>query len=243
MSIPYMAIATRTRSKVLQESSNEKEFEDFLNKMVTSVKDDDTSSASYTMSSSSSSSSSSYYWSAESPNSVVPGSTSSDDTSTVTSNHVCTDDYVSDNNISIQGSSDGNIASLPGLTQSVDTDLKVSISSAFTWLYNVHTLLQEILTFWHFTQNISFCIFQFPQDWPSHIHCLAVFPHQVPIPVEWLELKNIENSYHPSCQCELPSPWIHQRPSCLVFLPWNMSKTLPIWPLQICTEHSSGRSR
>ena len=162
VSIPYMAIATRTRSKGLQESSNEKEFEDFLNKMVTSVKDDDTSSTSYTTSSSSSSSFSSYYWSGESPDSVVPGSTSSDGTSTVTSNHVCTDDYVSDNNISVQGSSDGNIVSLPGLTQSVDIDLKVSISSAFTKPYNVHTLLQEILTFWHFTQNISFCIFQFP---------------------------------------------------------------------------------
>ena len=127
-----MATATRTRSKGLQESSNEKEFEDFLNKMVTSVKDDDTSSASYTMSSSSSSSSSSYYWSGESLDSVVPGSTSSDGTSTVTSNHVCTDDYVSDNNISVQGSSDGNIVSLPLVTQSVDIDLKVSISSAFT---------------------------------------------------------------------------------------------------------------
>ena len=120
-----MAIATRTRSKILQESSNEKEFESFLNEMVTSVKDDDTSSASSTTSSSSSSS---YYWSGESPDSVVPGSTSSDDTSTVT---VCTDDYVSDNNVSVQGSSDGNIVSLPGLTQRVDTDLKVSISSAF----------------------------------------------------------------------------------------------------------------
>ena len=62
VSIPYMAIATRTRSKGLQESSNEKGFEDFLNKMVTSVKDDDTSSASSTTSSSSSSS---YYWSGE----------------------------------------------------------------------------------------------------------------------------------------------------------------------------------
>ena len=124
VTVPYMAIATRTRSKVLQESSNEKEFEDFLNEMVTSVKDDDTSSASSTTSSSSSSSSSTYYWSGESPDSVVPGSTSSDDTSTVT---VCTDDYVS-----VQGSSDGNIASLPGLTQNVDIDLKVSISLSFT---------------------------------------------------------------------------------------------------------------
>ena len=131
MSIPYMAIATRTRSKGLQELSNEKEFEDFLNEMVTSVKDDDTSSASSTMSSSSSSS---YYWSGESPDSVVPGSTSSDDTSTVTSNHVCTDGFVSDNNVSIQGSSDGNIVSLPGFTQIMNTDLNVSIGLVLTWL-------------------------------------------------------------------------------------------------------------
>ena len=55
-----------------------------------------------------------------------------------------------------------------------------------------------MLTFWHFTQNISLYIFQFPQDWPSHIHCLAVFPRQVPIPVDWHELKNVEKSYYPS---------------------------------------------
>ena len=133
-----MAIATRTRSKNLQSSSNEQEFQDFLNTMVTSVKNDDTSSASYTTSSSSSSSSSSHYWSPESPDSVVPGSTSTSsdvDTSTVvTSNHVCTDGYVSDNHISEHGSSDGNITSLRGLTKCVDTDLKVSIGSVLTWL-------------------------------------------------------------------------------------------------------------
>ena len=71
-------------------------------------------------------------------------------------------------------------------------------------VYNVHTLLQEILTFWHFTQNISFCTFQFPQDWPSHIHCLAVFPRQVPIPIDWLQIENFEHCYHPLCKCELP---------------------------------------
>ena len=144
VSIPYMAIATRTRSKGLQESSNEKEFEDFLNEMVTSVKDDDTSSASSTTSSSSSSSSSSYYWSGEIPDSVVPGSTSSDDTSTVTSNHVCTDGNVSDNNVSSQGSSDGNIASLPGFTKIMNTDLNVSIGLVLTWL----------TTFTHFYKKI-----------------------------------------------------------------------------------------
>ena len=135
-----MAIATRTRSKGLQESSNEKEFEDFLNEMVSSVKAD-TSSASSTTSSSSSSS---YYWSGESPDSVVPGSTSSDDTSTVTSNHVCTDGNVSDNNVSSQGSSDGNIASLPGFTKIMNTDLNVSIGLVLTWL----------TTFIHFYKKI-----------------------------------------------------------------------------------------
>ena len=139
VTIPYMAIATRTRSKVLQESS-EKEFEEFLNEIITSGKDDDTSSYSST----SSSSSSSYYWSGESPDSVVPGSTSTDDTSTVTSNHVCTDGNVSDNNVSSQGSSDGNIASLPGFTKIMNTDLNVSIGLVLTWL----------TTFTHFYKKI-----------------------------------------------------------------------------------------
>ena len=124
--VPYMAIATRTRSKVLQESSENKEFQEFLNSMVSSVNQDVTSSESSTMSSSSSSS---YYWSGESPDSVVPGSTSSSDyTSDVdTSNHIASDNYSN----SIQGSSVGTFDPLPGFTQSMNNDLKVSLNLFF----------------------------------------------------------------------------------------------------------------
>ena len=115
-----MAIATRTRSKVSQESANDKEFQDFLNTMVASSQNDVSSSES---SSSTSSSSSSYEWSAESPDSVVPGSTSS-------SSNV-TDYDISDHN-SIQGSSEDNISiSVPDFTQSVNTDLQVSLHLFF----------------------------------------------------------------------------------------------------------------
>ena len=118
-----MAIATRTRSKVSQESTNDKEFQDFLNTMVTSSQNDVSSSESSTTSSSLSSSSSTYEWSAESPDSVVPGSTSS-------SSNV-TDYDISDHN-SIQGSSEDNISvSVPGFTQSVNTDLQVSLDLFF----------------------------------------------------------------------------------------------------------------
>ena len=140
-----MAITTRTRSKVSQNSLSDKEFQDFLNTMITPAKTDDTSSESFTTSFSSSSS---YQWSAESPDSVIPGSTSSSSSDVDTSNHVCTDDYVSDNPVSdhhlIQGSSDGNILSLPGLTQSVNTDLKVSISSVLTWFTMLTHIYKKI---------------------------------------------------------------------------------------------------
>ena len=127
-----MAIATRTRSKVSQESANDKQFQDFLNTMVTSSQNDVSSSES---SSSMSSSSSSYDWSAESPDSVVPGSTSSS-SDVDTSVHVVSDDNVTDNHFSdhnsIHGSSEGNnINSLPGFTQSVNTDLQVSLDLFF----------------------------------------------------------------------------------------------------------------
>ena len=85
--------------------------------MVASPQNDVSSSES--SSSTSSSSSSSYEWSAESPDSVVPGSTSS-------SSNV-TDYDISDHN-SIQGSSEDNITvTVPDFTQSVNTDLQVSI--------------------------------------------------------------------------------------------------------------------
>ena len=136
ITIPYMAIATRTRSKFSQESANDKEFQDFLNTMVTSSQNDVSSSESFTTSFSSSSSSSSCDWSAESPDSVIPGSTSSSSSDVDTSTHIVSDDNVTDNHISdhnsIQGSSDGNIIdSLPGFTQSVNTDLQVSLDLFF----------------------------------------------------------------------------------------------------------------
>ena len=139
MSVPYMAIATRTRSKVIQESTENKEFQEFLNSMVSSVNQDVTSSET---SSTSSSSSSSYYWSAESPDSVVPGSTSSSDytsdVDTITSdvdtttnvdvpNHIASNNYSN----SLQGSSFGTFDPLPGFTQSVNNDLKVSLNLFF----------------------------------------------------------------------------------------------------------------
>ena len=138
VTVPYTAIATRTRSKTSQKSLDDKEFQDFLNTMVTSTQasqNDVSSSESYT---SSSSSSSSYDWSSESPDSVVPGSTSSS-SDVDTSNHVVSDDYITDNPISdhnsVQGSSDGNaITSLPGFTQSVNTDLQVSLNLFFNGL-------------------------------------------------------------------------------------------------------------
>ena len=132
MTVPYMAIATRTRSKVLQESTENKEFQEFLNSMVSSVNQDVTSSESSSMSSSSSSS---YYWSGESPDSVVPGSTSSSDyTSDVDTtsnvdipNHIASDNYSN----SFQGSSFGTFDPLPGFTRSVNNDLKVSLNLFF----------------------------------------------------------------------------------------------------------------
>ena len=130
VTIPYMAIATRTRSKISQNSTNDKEFQDFLNTMVSSARQDVTSSESFTMSSSSSSS---YYWSEESPDSVVPGSTTSSDATSstvVTSNHIASDNY-SDLPDSIQGSSVGNFEPVPGFTQSVNNDLKVSLNLLF----------------------------------------------------------------------------------------------------------------
>ena len=144
VAIPYMAIATRTRSKAIQNSSNDKDFQDFLNTMVSSVNKNVTTSTSYTTSSSSSTSSSSYYWTPESPDSVVPGSTSSDDLSTSSASTIIydVDNYAIDNNesdhYSLHGSSDI-IQSLPGTTQDVNIDLEVSIVQFFKGLQCYHT--------------------------------------------------------------------------------------------------------
>ena len=138
VSVPYMAIATRTRSKVIQESTENKEFQEFLNSMVSSVNQDVTSFETSSMSSSSSS----YYWSGESPDSVVPGSTSSSDytsdVDTITSDvatttNVDVPNHIASNNYShsLQGSSFGTFDPLPGFTQSVNNDLKVSLNLFF----------------------------------------------------------------------------------------------------------------
>ena len=92
-------------------------------------------------------------------------------------------------------------------------------------VYNVNTHLQENLNFWHFT----LCIFQFPQDWPSHIFALAVFPQQVPIPVEWLQAKNIEEAYHPLChvKCEYPPPGSARDPAVWTYYHGICPKNYP----------------
>ena len=54
--------------------------------------------------------------------------------------------------------------------------------------------------------------FQFPHNWPSYIHCFAVFPRQIPIPINWLETKNIDSAYHPLCNCHLYTDCLLQDP-------------------------------
>ena len=100
VAIPYMAVATRTRSKSITKSENDKEFEDFIKSIVPSTKIDETSSDSDSMSSSSSSSTSSYYWSSESLDSVVPGSTSSSESESSDATIIYdVDNYNNDNNV------------------------------------------------------------------------------------------------------------------------------------------------
>ena len=60
---------------------------------------------------------------------------------------------------------------------------------------------------------MPFLSFQFPSGWPSHIHCLSVFPRQVPIPKEWLEEKNLDSAYHPVCNCHSYSSGFLQDPA------------------------------
>ena len=64
--------------------------------------------------------------------------------------------------------------------------------------------------------------FQFPHGWPSYIHCLAVFPRQIPIPINWLETKNIDSAYHPVCNC-------HSYTECLLQDP-----VISAWYIGIC---------
>ena len=62
--------------------------------------------------------------------------------------------------------------------------------------------------------------FQFPPGWPNYIHCLAVFPRQIPIPTNWLETKNIDSSYDPLCNCHMYTDCLLQDP---VISAWYIS--------------------
>ena len=56
---------------------------------------------------------------------------------------------------------------------------------------------------------------------------MAVFPCQVPIPVDWLESKNIENSYHPSCLCTSPPSGSSRDPAIWTFYNGICPKNYP----------------
>jgi len=129
--VPYRAIASRTRSKSLKNSSNDEDFLAFITSVAPKpkVQDYSTSTSETTSTSTSDSNTIIYY----SPDSVVPGSTSSNESSDV---HCCGyDPHYQDQDeepeiitISSDSENSENIEVLPGFTQSVNTDLHVSIS-------------------------------------------------------------------------------------------------------------------
>ena len=121
--------------------------------------------------------------------------------------------------LSLHGSSDV-IQPLPGTTEDVNIDLEVSFVQLFKGLQRCHTF-SRIWTkteFWHFSQYCTFVYFQFSDNWPSHIFSFTVFHRRVPIPIDWLQTRNIEKSYHPHCSCPLPPSGSSQRSSCLDLL-------------------------
>ena len=91
------------------------------------------------------------------------------------------------------------------------------------------THICNILLNFDISQNISLFIFQFPQHWPSHIFSMAIFPRQVPIPVDWLQTKDIENAYHPSCQitCKSPPPGSTRDPAVWAYYHGVCPKSYP----------------
>ena len=95
-------------------------------------------------------------------------------------------------------------------------------------LVHIYNKFTKNLNFGIF-QNISlFVYFQFSQDWPSHIFSFAVFPRQVPIPVDWLQTENIEKSYHPICQCASPPSGSSRDPAIWAFYNGICPKNYPI---------------
>ena len=139
--VPYRAIASRTRSKSLKNSSGDEDFLAFITSVApkSKIQDYSTSTSETTSTSTSDSNTIIYY----SPDSVVPGSTSSYESSDV--QRCGYDPHYQDQDedleiISISSDSD-NIEVLPGFTQSVNTDLQVSL----TMFYNVHTHFQHFV--------------------------------------------------------------------------------------------------
>ena len=95
-------------------------------------------------------------------------------------------------------------------------------------LIHISNNFTEKTEFWHFSKYLTFVYFQFPKNWPSHIFSLAVFPCQVPIPVNWLESKNIENSYHPTCHYVSPPSGSSRDPAVWTFYHGLCPKNYPI---------------
>ena len=161
--VPYWAVASRTRSKSLKNSSSDEEFLAFVSSLVPKPKPQKSSDISSVSSSSGCSTIIRMRGdSPQSPDSVVPGSTSSSESSTdiqCPSQDLLYQDQVEDHEvaevITISSESDS-IDALPGFTQSVNTDLQVSIFN-----YGLQRS-QIFLTFWHLftiTQNISLLSF------------------------------------------------------------------------------------
>ena len=124
--VPYRAIASRTRSKSLKNSSSDEDFLAFISSVApkSKIQDYSTSTSETTSTSTSDSNTIIYY----SPDSVVPGSTSSYESSDV---QCCGhdphyQDQDEDSEIITISSDSENIEVLPGFTQSVNTDLQVS---------------------------------------------------------------------------------------------------------------------
>ena len=106
---------------------------------------------------------------------------------------------------------------------------KSEFSSVIAWFTTLtHFYSIEKIKNMTFSQNLSFCTFQFPQDWPSHIYCLAVFPRQVRIPVNWLQTENMEKAYHPNCQCKSPPSGSTRDPAIWVSYNGICPKNYPV---------------
>ena len=124
--VPYQAVASRTRSRSLKDTSSDEDFLAFITSLApkSQIQDFSTSTSETTSTSTSDSNTIIYY----SPDSVVPGSTSSNESSDLQcySHDPLYQDQDEDLEIITISSDSDNIEVLPGFTQSVNTDLQVS---------------------------------------------------------------------------------------------------------------------